>query len=56
MQVQTVNTTQRRLRIPGDNEIKAIYGIPHFTYAERLEYFSFSRDVTSFVRDRKLSI
>ena len=42
MQVQTVNTTQRRLRILGDNEIKAIYGIPHFTHEERLEYFSLS--------------
>ena len=42
MQVQTVNTTQRRLRILGDHEIKAIYGIPHFTHEERLEYFSLS--------------
>ncbi len=42
MNVQTINTTQKRLRILGDDEIEVIYGIPSFTYDERLEYFSLS--------------
>ena len=36
------NKTQRRLRILGDDEIEAIYGIPRFAPEERLEYFSLS--------------
>ncbi len=36
---QTTNTTQKRLRILGDDEIQALYGRPRFTDDERLEYF-----------------
>jgi hypothetical protein len=39
---QTTNTTQKRLRILGDEEIQALYGRPHFTDDERLEYFALS--------------
>jgi hypothetical protein len=39
---QTTNTTQKRLRILGDDEIQALYGRPHFTDDERLEYFALS--------------
>ena len=39
---QAPNTTQKRLRILGDDEIQAIYGRPHFTDDERLEYFAIS--------------
>ena len=42
MQDQTTNTTQKRLRILGDDEIQALYGRPHFTDDERLEYFALS--------------
>jgi uncharacterized protein DUF4158 len=38
----TTNTTQKRLRILGDDEIQALYGRPHFTDDERLEYFALS--------------
>ena len=34
--------TQKRLRILGEEEISALYAKPHFTYDERLEYFSLS--------------
>jgi TnpA family transposase len=40
MPVQTVNTTQKRLRILGDDEIAALYEHPRFTDEERMEYFS----------------
>jgi len=40
MQDQATNTTQKRLRILGDDEIEALYGRPHFTDDERLEYFA----------------
>jgi hypothetical protein len=40
---QTVNTIQKRLRILGDDEIEAIYGIPRFTHEERRQYFSLSQ-------------
>jgi hypothetical protein len=39
---QTTNTTQKRLRILGDDEIQALYGRPRFTGDERLEYFALS--------------
>lgn len=42
MEDQTTNTTQKRLRILGDDEIQALYGRPHFTDDERLEYFALS--------------
>jgi exonuclease VII large subunit len=34
---------QKRLRILGDDEIEAIYGIPRFTPDERIQYFSLSQ-------------
>jgi len=40
MQDQATNTTQKRLRILGDDEIEALYGRPHFTDDKRLEYFA----------------
>ena len=43
MEVRESNTTPRRLRILGDDEIEAIYGRPRFTHEERIEYFSLSR-------------
>jgi hypothetical protein len=39
---QTTNTTHKRLRILGDDEIQALYGRPHFTDDERLEYCALS--------------
>jgi len=42
MQDQVINTAQKRLRILGDDEIEALYGRPHFTDDERLEYFALS--------------
>jgi len=36
------DTQPKRLKILGDDEIEAIYGIPHFTHEERIEYFSLS--------------
>ena len=42
MPEQMPNTTQKRLRILGDDEIEALYGRPHFTADERLEYFTLS--------------
>jgi hypothetical protein len=39
---QSTNTTQKRLRVLGDDEIEALYGRPHFTDDERLEYFALS--------------
>ena len=43
MRIQTANTTQKRLRILGDDEIKAIYGRPRLTPDERDQYFSLSQ-------------
>ena len=40
MEDHTTNTTQKRLRILGDDEIQALYGRPRFTDDERLEYFA----------------
>ncbi len=40
MPVQTLSISLRRLRILGEEEIDALYGFPHFTDEERLEYFS----------------
>jgi hypothetical protein len=39
---QATNTTQKRLRILGEDEIEALYGRPHFTDEERPEYFVLS--------------
>jgi len=39
---QVTNTTQKRPKILGDGEIEALYGRPHFTGDERLEYFALS--------------
>jgi len=37
------NTTQKRLKILGDDEIEALYGRPHFTSEERMQYFALSQ-------------
>ena len=42
MPAQTTNTTPKRLRILGDDEIEALYGRPRFTDDERRGYFSLS--------------
>ena len=42
MEDHTTNTTQKRLRILGDDEIQALYGRPRFTDDEWLEYFALS--------------
>jgi len=42
MQTQTTDTSPKRLRILGDDEIEALYGRPRFTDDERREYFSLS--------------
>src|SRR6266487_4233108 len=42
LEEHTTNTTQKRLRILGDDEIQALYGRPCFTDDERLEYFALS--------------
>jgi len=43
MKVNPIKTTQKRLRILGDDEIEAIYGQPRFTDEERVVYFSLSQ-------------
>ena len=40
MPVQTLTTPPRRIRILGEEELEALYGLPHFTEDERREYFS----------------
>ncbi len=40
---QEPTTTQKRLRILGDDEIEAIYGRPRFTPEERIQYFTLSQ-------------
>ena len=42
MDVQTIDTTQRRLKILTTDEIDALYGRPIFTPDERLYYFAIS--------------
>ena len=37
-----METRERRLRILGEDEIDALYGLPHFSDDERPEYFSIS--------------
>lgn len=51
MNVQAIDTTQRRLRILGEDEIEALYGRPHFTYEERREYFSLSQPEQDFLQE-----
>jgi Domain of unknown function (DUF4158) len=43
MDVQTIDTTQRRLKILSADEIDALYGRPTFTPEERLYYFALSQ-------------
>jgi hypothetical protein len=43
MAVQTIDTTQRRLKILTADELDALYGRPTFTPDERLYYFAFSQ-------------
>jgi hypothetical protein len=42
MKVQARHTRQKRLHILSDDEREALYGKPHFTPEERLEYFTLS--------------
>ena len=42
MRDRATEPTPKRLKILGEEEISALYGKPHFTYDERLEYFSLS--------------
>jgi hypothetical protein len=42
MDVQTIDTTQRRLKILTTDEIDALYGRPTFTSDERMYYFALS--------------
>ena len=37
-----INTTQKRLRILGEDEIEDLYERPRFTREERIQYFSIS--------------
>jgi len=43
MKIDPTNTTQKRLRILGDDEIEALYELPHFTQEERAQYFTLSQ-------------
>src|SRR6266699_5140345 len=43
MDVQTIDTTQRRLNILRADESDALYGRPTFTPEERLDYFTLSQ-------------
>ncbi len=43
MKIDPTNTTQKRLRILGDDEIEALYALPHFTQEERTQYFTLSQ-------------
>jgi Domain of unknown function (DUF4158) len=59
MLIQTANTTQKRLRILGDDEIEAIYGRPRLTHDERDQYFSLSqpeRDLLQALRSIKSQV
>ena len=38
-----MNTKLKRLRILGDDEIETLYGLPRFTYEERIQYFALSQ-------------
>lgn len=40
--INTDTTTQKRLRILGEDEIEFLFGMPHFTQEERVEYFLLS--------------
>ncbi|WP_373896185.1 Tn3 family transposase [Virgibacillus sp. CBA3643] len=42
MTTEKTNTKQKRLSILGEDEIKAIFGRPNFTYEDRCYYFSLS--------------
>ena len=41
------NTTPKRLKILGNDEIEALYGRPRFTPEERVHYFSLSERETA---------
>jgi hypothetical protein len=43
MKIDPKNTTQKRLRILGDEEIETIYARPRFTREERAQYFDLSQ-------------
>ena len=43
MDVQTLDTTGRRLKILTADELDALYGRPTFTPEERMDYFALSQ-------------
>ena len=48
MSERRADPIQKRLHILGDEEIEALYGLPHFTPEEQSEYFSLSpRETTA---------
>jgi hypothetical protein len=51
MNVQAIDTTQKRLRILGDDEIAALYSRPCFTHDERTQYFSLSQPEKEVLQD-----
>ena len=42
MTARQIDAEQKRLGILGDDELETIYGIPHFTYEDRCNYFFLS--------------
>jgi hypothetical protein len=51
MKNQTVETTQKRLRILGDDEITDLYARPHFTPEERVHFFALSQPETELLQE-----
>ena len=51
MNVQVLDTTQKRLSILGDDEIAALYSRPCFTHDERTQYFSLSQPEKEVLQD-----
>jgi hypothetical protein len=50
MTEQVATATQKRLRILSDDEIEALYGRPHFTPEEQLQYFTLSPPETELLQ------
>ena len=53
MKIDPTNTTQKRLRILGDDEIEALYALPHFTQEEQAQYFTLSQIRVFCINPRK---
>ncbi len=43
---QEINVIQKRLKILGDDEIESLYGLPHFTPEERLQFVMSWSDIS----------